>query len=125
MQLGMPTLIELKSVEACAELCRSLGLRFIELNMNLPDYQADRLDAGSLGRIAAQYGIYYTIHLEENLNPWDFNDRVANAYLETVLETIAFAKRLRIPILNMHLSTGIYFTLPEKRVYLFEEYADK
>ncbi len=30
MQFGMPTLIELKSVEACASICRELGLKFIE-----------------------------------------------------------------------------------------------
>jgi hypothetical protein len=35
MQLGMPTLIEIKSLEACAALCRDLGLAFVELNMNL------------------------------------------------------------------------------------------
>lgn len=37
MQLGMPTLIEMKSIEACAALCRELGLDFIELNMNFFD----------------------------------------------------------------------------------------
>lgn len=36
VQLGMPALIEIKSIEACAALCRELGLQFIELNMNLP-----------------------------------------------------------------------------------------
>lgn len=44
MQFGMPTLIEIKLIESCAELCRELGLDFIELNMILPEYQADRLD---------------------------------------------------------------------------------
>ena len=44
MQFGMPTLIEIKSLEACAALCRELGLAFVELNMNLPEYQADKLD---------------------------------------------------------------------------------
>lgn len=28
MQFGMPTLIELKSAEACASICRELGLKF-------------------------------------------------------------------------------------------------
>jgi len=45
---------------------------FVELNMNLPEYQADRLDVAALRRIAEKYGIYYTIHLDENLNPCDF-----------------------------------------------------
>jgi sugar phosphate isomerase/epimerase len=124
MQLGMPTLIELKSIEACAELCRELGLGFIELNMNLPEYQANRLDVSVLRRVAEKFGIDFTIHLDENLNPCDFNNRVADAYTETVMQTIEIAKQLRIPILNMHLSKGVYFTLPEKKVFLFSEYED-
>jgi hypothetical protein len=44
LQFGMQPLIEIKSTEACAALCRELGLAFVELNMNLPEYQANRLD---------------------------------------------------------------------------------
>jgi hypothetical protein len=43
MQYGMPTLIEYKSLKENVELCRALGLDFIELNMNLPQYQAESL----------------------------------------------------------------------------------
>lgn len=32
MQFGMPTLVETKSLEDCAALCRELQLSFIELN---------------------------------------------------------------------------------------------
>jgi sugar phosphate isomerase/epimerase len=124
MDLGMPTLIELNSLEACAALCRELDLQFVELNMNLPEYQTDRIDVEEFAEIARRYGIYYTIHLDENLNPCDFNIKVANAYMETVLRTIELAKQLRIPVMNMHLSNGVYFTLPEKKVYLFDEYVD-
>ncbi len=124
MQFGIPTLIELKSLEECAALCRELGFQFVELNMNLPEYQINRIDPETFAHIADRYGIYYTIHLDENLNPCDFNERVTNAYIETVLQTIEFAKILRIPLLNMHLSKGVYFTLPEKKVYLFDEYMD-
>jgi sugar phosphate isomerase/epimerase len=122
MQFGMPTLIETKSIESCAALCHELGLDFVELNMNLPEYQAERLDVERLGDIADKYGIYYTIHIDENLNPCDFNERVAAAYTETVLQTIEAAKQLSVPVLNMHLNNGVYFTLPTRKVFLFEEY---
>lgn len=55
MQFGMPTLIELKSPEETAALCNELGLEFIELNIDLPQYQADRLDITELRRIADKY----------------------------------------------------------------------
>ena len=122
MQFGMPTLIEIKSLEACAALCRKLGLAFVELNMNLPEYQADKLDVIKFREIADEYDIYFTIHLDENLNPCDFNERVAAAYTETAIRTIDNAKQLSIPILNMHLNPGVWFTLPDKRVSLFDEY---
>lgn len=41
--------------------------------------------------------------------------KVAAAYTETVLQTVAHAKQLSIPVLTMHLSRGVYFTLPEKK----------
>ena len=122
MQFGMPTLIEIKSLETCAALCRELGLAFVELNMNLPEYQADKQDVIKLREIADEYGVYFTIHLDENLNPCDFNERVATAYTETVLQTIDIAKRLTVPILNMHMNPGVWFTLPDKKVFLFDEY---
>jgi sugar phosphate isomerase/epimerase len=120
----MPTLIETETLESYAALCRELGLDFVELNMNLPQYQADKIDVPKFAAIAEKYGIYYTIHLDENLNPCDFNGAVAAAYTDTVVRTIELAKRLNIPVLDMHLSSGVYFTLPDKKVYLFDEYRD-
>ncbi len=122
--LGMPTLIELPHLEDCAALCHELGLQFMELNMNLPQYQINKFDIKKYRELARKYNIYYTIHLDENLNISDFNPYVADAYRQTVLDTINTAKELSIPILNMHLSNGVYFTLPHKKVFLFEEYKD-
>lgn len=124
MDFGMPTLIETANLEECAVLCKQLGLQFIELNMNLPQYQLDKIDTEKFLQIAEKYGIYYTIHLDENLNISDFNSYVADSYTETVLETIEISKILRVPVLNMHLSKGVYFTLPDRKVYLFSEYKD-
>lgn len=125
MKLGMPTLIELRSPEDCAGLCRELKLQFVELNMNLPQYQTDQIDAGRLQRIKGKYGIDFTLHLDENLNPCDFNPHIAQAYRRTTAEAIRLAKTLEMPILNMHLSRGVYFTLPERKVFLFDVYRER
>ena len=122
ISFGMPTLIETKTIEECAVLCRELGLEFIELNMNLPQYQLCNINADFLNKLAEKYGIYYTVHLDENLNVSDFNPCVADAYMQTVLETIELAKDIHAEKLNMHLSRGVYFTLPDKKVFLFDEY---
>lgn len=124
MQFGMPTLLETNSIAESAALCRELGLSFVELNMNFPQYQADRIDVAEYADIAKRYGIFFTIHFAENLNPCDYNKNVATAYIDAALQTIALAKRLSAPVLNMHLPDGIYVTLPDKKEYLFDKYAD-
>ncbi len=125
MNFGMPTLIETSTLPECAKLCAELGLDFIELNMNMPQYQLDKIDVDYFKSIGEKYGIYYTIHLDENLNISDFNSYVADAYKEIVADTIEIAKQLNIKVLNMHLSKGVYFTLPDRMVYLFSEYKEQ
>lgn len=121
-EFGMPTLIELPGAEGCAKLCRELGLQFVELNMNLPQYQCHQMDSGRLRGIMERYGVYFTLHLDENLDPADFNPHVAQAYLRTVEEAVGLAKTLGMPVLNMHLSRGIHFKLPGKKAYLYDVY---
>ena len=70
------------------------------------------------------YKKFTSFYLDENLNVSDFNKKVAAAYLETVLETIELAKKLDVPILNMHLSKGVYFTMPQHKIYLFNVYIE-
>lgn len=132
MQFGMPTLIENRTLEDNVNLCRSLGLNFVELNMNFPEYQVDHLEQTDyLIQIADQAGIYYTIHLDENLNIADFNQLVSDAYLETVRRSIEVAKKLLSlrdrfgdngqPLtLNMHMNHGIYITLPDRKVQMYD-----
>ena len=122
ISFGMPTLIELHSLDECAALCRSLRLDFIELNMNLPACQLHALDPLHLRRLSEEYSLFFTIHLDENLNVADFNPYVADAYRRTVLETIDLTKEIGAPLLNMHLPRGVYFTLPGRKTYLFQEY---
>ena len=132
MQFGMPTLIENRTLEDNIALCKNLDLRFIELNMNFPEYQTDRLEQTDLLlRAAEQAGIYYTIHLDENLNIADFNRLVSEAYLETVRRTVEVAKQLlclrerfgagsRPLTLNMHMHHGIFITLPDRKVQMYD-----
>ena len=136
MQFGMPTLIENRTLEENINLCSSLGLNFIELNMNFPEYQVQCLEqTDHLSELARKAGIYYTIHLDENLNIADFNSLVSEAYLETVRRSIEVAKKL-LPLrnvygnssqpltLNMHMHHGIYITLPDRKVQMYDRVFD-
>lgn len=125
MEFGMPTLLETPEIAGCAGLCRSLNLDFIELNNNFPWYQLEAIDTGLYNRLKREYGIYYTIHLEEELNVCGYNQEVTRAYRNTVLKAVEIAKRLEAPVLNMHLASGVYITLPDRKVYLFREYKER
>ena len=132
IQFGMPTLIENRSLEDNVSLCAGLGLRFVELNMNFPEFQADRLErTDHFLRTAERAHIYYTIHLDEKLDIADFNPLVSKAYLETVRRTITLSKKLlglkdrygngsRPMVLNMHMNHGVHITLPDRKVQMYE-----
>jgi len=118
----MPTLLEKPGALDSAALCAALSLSFVELNMNLPGYQPERMDERSLFEARERYGVAFTLHLDENLNVCDINPLVSKAYTQTALWAIDLAKRHGMPVLNMHLPNGVYFTLPGRKVYLYEAY---
>ena len=122
MRWGMPTMIELPDLKANAEVCRRLGLQFVEINMNLPMFQPEALEAAEA--LSEQYGVEFTIHLDENFAPADFNPLVAEAYMETMRRTLRAAKRIGAEVINMHLGRGVYFSLPDRTVYLFDQYPE-
>lgn len=128
LEFGMSTLIENRTLEDNISLCKELGLSFVELNMNFPEYQIDKIENTDLFfRKADEAGIYYTIHLDENMNIADFNPLVRDAYLETVRRTIEVAKKLvklkksKKPLtINMHMHHGIFITLPDRKVQMYD-----
>ena len=63
MKFGMPTLIELATLEETAALCGQLGLSFLELNTNFPRHQPHLLDPEKLNALAAQYSAQITSRL--------------------------------------------------------------
>jgi len=121
----MPTLIESSSLSKSLALCSELGLDFVELNMNLPEYQLESINAIDVVKMLANTGKYLTIHLEEKIDVCDFSTAVADAYFSTVLHVIEFATKISSPIINMHIADGVYFTLPDRKVYLYEQYLER
>ncbi len=124
MDFGMPTLIEYDSIEENAVLCRKLGLSFLELNMNLPFCQTfgDK-DIVRLNKISQENGIYFTLHLDENADFCNFNPVIKAGWQRVLKDTLSAAAELKIPLVNMHLNRGVWFTLPDKKVFLYEKYA--
>ena len=96
---GMPTLLECPSIEDSAALCQELGLDFIELNQNLPAYQPDSINLLRIRDVLEQHSLFATLHLDENLNPFDFNGYAARAYQETAQAAVRAAPTGARPLL--------------------------
>lgn len=125
IKFGMPTLIETKTVKDAAALCGELGLDFLELNTNFPLHQPHLLDAQELNDLAKEYGIFYTIHLNDEMAVAEFNPLVAEGYRAAAVQTIELAKKIGVKTINMHLSEGAKYTTPQKVLYFYEEYREE
>ena len=122
MDFGMPYLLEMQSIEECCALAHELGFQFVELNANFPDCLVEKLDPAKLHRLGCKYGIYFTLHIEEECDPFAFNAAVRAAWLKSIRHALSIATALQMPIVNMHFPHGVYITLPERRVFLYDKY---
>ena len=105
-------------MEASTRLAANLGLDSIELSTCIPSYQNEMLNDGAFSRIADRYGIFYTIHMGELFDPYTFNKNSRKAFRNTYV----FSKILHIPVSTLHLSKGVYSTLPDREVFLHQNY---
>lgn len=125
LHFGMPTLLELDGLEANVKLCKELGLEFVEINMNMPEYQVEALNKEFLLDLMRRYDIYFTFHMADNLDVANFQKEVRDVNVELVRKTILFAQSIGSPIVNMHLQKGVLFTLPSHKVYIYDKYVER
>ena len=123
IDFGMPTLLELPDAEDCVRLCASLGLRFLELNMNLPMFQPDELPRAI--DYASRNGVGITIQADENLDCMDFSAPVADAYLSVLIDIVRIERECGVLTVNLHLNRGVYFSLPDRKTFLYDVYRDR
>lgn len=125
MKFGMPTLVECADIFECCETAKRHGLDFVEINMSFPQYLPSALSVEKLKAITERDGIFYTIHADEMLNPFDFNPEVSRCYFDVMRKTIRFAIEIGAPVINMHLLKGVYVTLPGKVILLTDVYREQ
>lgn len=119
MQIGMQVLTEHNDIREDISLCRALGLDFVELNANLPRCMLSRLCPADVRALADANGIGLTYHVAEDCDPFHFNPLVAAAWQDTLRAELSVARELGVPVITMHYPAGVYFTLPERRLYLY------
>lgn len=125
MKLGMPALVEYTSINELVELCLKLKLDFIELNMNLPYNFIENINPAKLKKITQDKGIEFTMHMPDDADIGTFYESVREGYVKLFSETIDWAERAGIKLLNMHIIEGAKMTLPDRKVYIYEQYSEK
>lgn len=123
--LGIPALIEFSTVEENALLCQELELDFVELNMNMPYCFPERLEPASLKRLAKDMGVRFSMHMPDDLDLASLHDQIRKGTLERAIEVVDWAGQADIGLLNFHINPGIYFTLPQYKVWIFDKYYDQ
>ena len=112
----MPILVELHSLEENVKLAQELNLDFIELNLDIPYCFLESLDNTLLDSNA------FTIHLSEKIDVGELNDSLRKFYLNEIERIISFGTKHHILKYNIHLDPGIHFSLPDKKIFIYEEY---
>jgi sugar phosphate isomerase/epimerase len=126
MKFGMPTLVECDRIKDCIDVALENGLDFIEINLSFPVYQGlTEEEISAMKRLVCENKLFFTIHADEQLNPFDFNKTVSDCYFSVMRDTIRLAKELKIPVINMHLLKGVYVTLPGKVILLTDVYKEE
>ena len=125
MKFGMPALVECADIYECVKLCSECGIDFVEMNSSFPQYIPEKLDVDRLNELKEKTGVFYTMHADEQMNPFDFNPSVSECYFGEMRKLIRFALAVGMPIINLHLLKGVYVTLPEKVILLTDVYKDE
>ncbi len=116
MKYGMPSLLEFKNILENVEFAQKYNLKFIELNMDLPYcLEINKLDI-------TKYNMEFTMHLSEKLNVASLNNDLRKGYLKEAIREIKLGIKNKIKKYNLHIDSGVYFTLPNGKVYLNNEY---
>lgn len=122
VRLGIPTIIELPDFEATVSLAQDLGADFVELNMNMPEFCPEALPARMIRECHERTGLVFTIHMPDDTDLASFQDPIREGHVARFGETARWAAEAGAKLINLHLSPGIYFTLPDRKVWIYERY---
>jgi sugar phosphate isomerase/epimerase len=121
----MPALIEYSSLEENVALCTRLGFDFIELNMNMPYSFPENLPAEKVREVSERHGIEFTLHAHDEVDLASFHDSVREGHIRRCTQALEWCAESGATLFNLHINPGVYFTLPDHRVWIFEQYADR
>lgn len=121
MKLGMPQLFEFDTIEENLGLAKSLGLDFVELNLNF-GYCRKEMEEGHLKQLFEKYGLLATLHFFDEADFASYPP-VVKGYMELLEQYLKLGEGW-IKQLNVHLNVGPVVTIAGEKNYLYEKEFD-
>ncbi|WP_258084031.1 sugar phosphate isomerase/epimerase family protein [Thermococcus thermotolerans] len=108
----------LKGFERWVERAKSLGFGFIEVVSEWPHYLTEET-VNSFREVADSYGMRVTVHAPfSDINIASFNDRIRDASLEIIRETVRLAAELDAVSVTVHPGHCSPVSMKNRRKYL-------
>ena len=118
-------MIEYSSLEENVALCTRLGFDFIELNMNMPYSFPENLPPEKVREAAEAHGIEFTMHAHDEVDLASFHEPVRKGHVQRCAEALEWCAEAGAKLLNVHINRGVYFTLPDHQVWIYDQYRDR
>ncbi|MCR5760486.1 MAG: sugar phosphate isomerase/epimerase [Sphaerochaetaceae bacterium] len=125
MILGIPSLIEMRTVKEQLKFARENGFSFFEMNLSFPWFQSDKIDEDLMVKLGKEYAVGYTIHLHDQLNPFDFSPEIREGGMKSIEYAINLAQKTGAKRLTLHLQNGMYSSVAGKKIYAYEVCLDE
>jgi sugar phosphate isomerase/epimerase len=90
----------------------------------LPICSPQALAAGELRRLSRETGLAFTLHMPERLDLARLQPTLREAEVRYCREVIDWAGEAGVALVNLHVSSGVRFTLPDRKAWLYERYQE-
>ncbi len=125
MKFGTPSLIEFHSLEENVRFCSKSGLSFFEMNLTFPWFQSDKIDPRRMVELKEEYGIDYTLHFHDQLNPFDFSPELRMGSMDNVRYGLELAYKVGAKRITMHMINGTYSAVNGVKIYAYDVCEDE
>lgn len=120
MKYGIPSLFEFRTAEDHIRFCAENGFDFFEMNLSFPWFQSDKINVSNLMKLKNEYKVDYTIHLHDQINPFDFSPEIREGSLKAIDYALSLAERIEAKRITMHLQNGMYSSVAYTKIYAYE-----
>lgn len=121
MKFGLPIFIDIKTLDEHVEICRESGLSFIEIDMDIYQFNMDKIDS-LFENINKVNDIYFNISLPVSYDFGSFESGLRGLYRDNLNAIIEKSEKNRVHSINYTINPGIGYSFFEDQVYLYDKH---